>query len=266
MRPLTTIRALRLTLLVLSPLALGGCAMIPCWGEEPKPVGDVRHTYDSEMTGEPREYAMFVPTDYNRRKKHQWPLIVFLHGFGESGDDIDYVLRHGPHKHALTQPSFEFLVVAPQVRRPETLPKIRNAWLDWDADLQKIIEQVKSEYRVDENRIYLTGLSMGGFGTFAIAAEHPEMFAAVAPVCGGGKVTDVRKYEGTPFWIFHGKLDKTVPHTMSVQMYEAMKQLDMDVQFTLYPDKDHDSWTVTYENPEFYAWLLSHSLQDESES
>lgn len=259
-------RALVAVNVLVLPLLLGGCAMIPGRGEPPKPVGDVRHTYQSEMTGEPREFAMFVPTDYNQRRKYKWPLIVFLHGFGESGDDIDFVLRHGPHKHAISQPSFEFLVVAPQIRRPETLAKIRTGWIDWDADLQKIIEQVKAEYRVDESRIYLTGLSMGGFGTFAVSAEHPDMFAAVAPVCGGGRVSDVRKYEGIPFWIFHGKLDKTVPHTTSVQMYEAMKQLGMDVQFTLYPDKDHDSWTVTYENPEFYEWLLSHRLNDESES
>ena len=108
--------------------------------------------------------------------------------------------------------------------------------------------------------MYLTGLSMGGFGSFAYAAKHPGVFAAVVPICGGGDAAVADKYKGTPFWIFHGEKDSVVPVNRSVEMADAMKAMGVDVKLTLYPEANHDSWTETYANEEVYSWMLSHRL------
>lgn len=230
---------------------------------KPKPVttGFVKRTFPSILTGKPRAYGMFVPPEYNESKR-KWPVILFLHGIGERGDDIELVKKHGPLKVAMMGSKFPFLVVAPQCPKPEKgEPNLKYTWKESGEDLLTILEQVKSDYRVDPDRIYLTGLSLGGFGSFYMAAQYPGRWAAVAPICGGGDASMADKYRGTPFWVFHGEKDRVVPMSRSKEMVEAMKALGVDVKFTTYPEADHDSWTKTYENDELYAWFLSHKLE-----
>jgi predicted peptidase len=115
---------------------------------------------------------------------------------------------------------------------------------------------------VDVNRIYLTGLSMGGYGSWTLAAAHPERFAAMAPICGGGDPADAKKLKDIPTWVFHGAKDEVVPPKASEDMVEAIKTEGGDIRYTLYPEANHDSWSETYDNPELYTWFLSHSLKD----
>lgn len=105
--------------------------------------------------------------------------------------------------------------------------------------------------------MYLTGLSVGGYGTWLLAAAHPEKFAAIAPICGGGNPADARKLAKLPTWVFHGAKDPTVPLKRSEEMVEALKAAGAYPKFTVYPEAGHDSWTATYDNPEFYQWLLA---------
>lgn len=182
-----------------------------------------------------------------------------LHGFGEQGDDVKKTHFHGPIKEAAAGRKLPFIIIAPQRPKVE-IPEISRAWENIDADLMKILDEVRRDYRVDDKRLYLTGISMGGFGTYCIAALHPGMWAAVAPICGGGDPAICKTYVGTPFWIFHGKKDKLVPANRSVEMHDVMKQYGVDVKMTLYPDLEHDSWSATYANDELYSWFLSHSL------
>jgi predicted peptidase len=194
-------------------------------------------------------YLLFLPGGYGKTEKN-WPLLLFLHGMGESGHDLAKVKTHGPPKVVENKKDFPFIVVSPQCPNP------RRGW-DPDA-LNALLDDIVSRYKVDKGRIYLTGLSMGGYGTWALAAAYPHWFAAVAPICGGGNPADAKKLKDLPVWVFHGAKDNVVPPARSREMVDALKKAGADVKFTLYPDAGHDSWTETYDNPEFYKWLLKH--------
>ena len=157
-----------------------------------------------------------------------WPLLVFLHGRGETGGELAKVKVHGPIKAAASMAEFPFLVVAPH------LP-IDTYWEP--PGVLAVIDEVIARWPVDTNRIYLTGLSLGGHGTWATAAAAPARFAAIAPVSGRGDPDDACAIADVPVWAFHGVLDTVVD----------------------------DAWTPTYARPELYAWLLSHALDNGNE-
>ena len=113
-----------------------------------------------------------------------------------------------------------------------------------------------AKYPIDPDRVYLTGLSMGGFGSWMLAMEHPGRFAAAVPICGGGDPRDVARIKDLPIWVFHGGKDPTVPLARSEAMVDALRKIGGRVKLTVYPDAGHDSWTATYENEDLYAWLL----------
>jgi predicted peptidase len=190
---------------------------------------------------------LFLPAGYAESDK-KWPLMLFLHGAGETGDELAKVKIHGPPKIVESKPDFPFILVSPQ-----------SPSRGWNADaLKALLDTVMSENRVDADRVYVTGLSMGGYGAWALAAAHPEMFAAIAPICGGGNPKDADRLKPLPIWVFHGAKDRTVPLERSEEMVAALKAAGNDAKFTVYPEAGHDSWTETYDNPELYTWLLSH--------
>ena len=122
-----------------------------------------------------------------------------------------------------------------------------------------LIEDLEKNYRVDPHRIYVTGLSMGGYGTWDLATKYPGKFAAIAPICGGGKAwLAARKLNHLPIWVFHGAKDQAVPFAESQEMVDALRnQGNTAVKFTVYPEAGHDSWTESYDNQDLYTWLLS---------
>jgi len=196
-------------------------------------------------------YLLFLPDGYSVDPARRWPLILFLHGAGERGNDLSRVKIYGPPRLAEERPAdFPFIIVSPQCPEGKT----------WDPDvLLALLDEVCASHAVDENRIYLTGLSMGGMGAFELALAAPQRFAAVAPICGAGNPLWVRpEHAALPFWVFHGDQDQTVPPFMSLQMVEALKAVGAPVRFTLYPGVGHDAWTQTYANPELYQWFLQH--------
>jgi len=193
------------------------------------------------------KYLLYLPPGYEKASE-PLPLIVFLHGRGETGDDLKKVKIHGPPKVVEKKKDFPFIVVSPQAPQPRWRP----------AEVIALIDGVCDKYKVDKDRIYLTGLSMGGFGTWATAAVYPDRFAAIAPICGGGDPRTAEKLKGLPIWVFHGAKDSAVPPARSEAMVKALKEAGHEVKYTLYPDAGHDSWTVTYDNPELYKWFLEH--------
>ena len=200
-------------------------------------------------------YLLFLPEDYQKQPGKKWPLILFLHGIGERGDDLDLVKLHGIAKIVEEQPDFPFIAVSPQCPQD-------TMWREHPRTLKAILDQVMSDYAVDEQRIYLTGLSMGGFGTWGLAMAYPDLFAAIAPICGGGISELVAAIRDVPVWAFHGAEDPAVPLEASQRMVDALQAAGGNVRFTVYPGVGHDSWTQTYENPELYEWFLQHSRGD----
>lgn len=217
-----------------------------------------QHAYSFEFKGDRPAtlgYLLYLPPEYGKDPKKTWPVIFFLHGSGEKGDgkaEINKVKMHGPPKVVEKRKDFPFIVISPQC------PADQRGWRP-DV-LAGLLDDVMASHKAaDADRVYLTGLSMGGFGTWSLAARHPDKFAAIAPVCGGGDPAAADKLKGLPTWVFHGEQDKTVPIDRSQAMVDAMKKAGAtDVQFTKYPDKGHDSWTVTYDNQKLYDWFLEH--------
>jgi predicted peptidase len=193
------------------------------------------------------DYLLYLPAGYDDEKK-DWPLLVFLHGSGERGDDLDKVKIHGPPKLIAEGKQFPFIVASPQAPRRRWDPATLNAFLD----------ELVTKYRVDKDRIYLTGLSMGGAGTWSLAGAYPGRFAAIVPICGGGDPADAPRLKEIPVWVFHGAKDEAVPLSRSEEMVKALREAGAKtVEFTVYPDAEHDSWTETYANPKLYEWLLN---------
>lgn len=220
-------------------------AAAPADDKQPAPAQQEK-SFEKEITVKVKlNYLLFLPEGYDKAEK-PWPMILFLHGAGESGDDLKKVKTHGPPKIVETKKDFPFVVVSPQ-----------SPGLGWNVPaLAALVDEVTSKYRVDKDRVYLTGLSMGGFGTWSLAAAHPEKFAAIVPICGRGNTADAKKLKDMPTWVFHGAKDQTVRLQQSEVMVNAIKEAGGNPKFTIYPDAGHDSWTETYNNPELYKWLL----------
>ena len=220
-------------------------------GQQTEVVMDSDNTEDIALN-----YLLHLPGNYHDKGKDRWPLILFLHGIGERGDSLNLVKIHGIPKIVDKDKSFPFITISPQC------PLIRD-WRDLKTQdrVIKLLENVLENYKVDNDRVYITGLSMGGFGTWAIIAKRPELFAAAAPICGGGNPEDAPVLKNMPIWVFHGAKDEVIISEESKRMVKALERENGNVRFTLYPDAYHDSWTKTYENKELYDWFLSNSKE-----
>lgn len=195
-------------------------------------------------------YLLNIPADIKAKK----PLIVFLHGSGEKGNDLEKVKIHGPFKYLKTN-SIDAYVLAPQCPEGEY----------WDSEtLYRLVQKVVKENNVDQNRIYLTGLSMGGWGAWNLAFAHPEIFAALVPVCGfvdRVPMLENCKIKDIPTRIFHGLLDDVVDVSYSTTIYKKLKPCSKDITLTIFDDANHDSWTRVYDNSAIYDWMLQQKKQ-----
>lgn len=195
-------------------------------------------------------YLLGKPEGYEADAKKKWPLVIFLHGSGERGNDLEMLKKHGPPKLIAEGQKFPAVIASLQCPKNEL----------WNPHGVKAVTDhlIKTE-RIDTSRVYLTGLSMGGFGTWETAFEYPEAFAAIAPVCGGAGVRWVtaERLKTMPCWIFHGDKDGAVPVENSHKIHDALKKINAPVKLTIYPGVGHDSWTQTYGNPEFWEWLFA---------
>jgi predicted peptidase len=223
-------------------------------GKQVPGVLEVQGNAGGPVTGSTIRYLLFLPRQ-DSQAEQPWPLLLFLHGAGERGNDLELVKKHGPPKIVDHDPDFPFLVVSPQCRANER----------WNvAELIQLVDESVARYRVDAKRIYVTGLSMGGYGTWALCAAYPDRFAAAVPICGGGNPADAPHLRSLPLWVFHGAHDQIVTLQQSERMVRAVEAAGGNVKFTVYPDAEHDSWTMTYDNPDVYAWLLQHRRESTS--
>lgn len=194
-------------------------------------------------------YALHVPEGAKKAKK---PLIVFLHGSGEKGNNIELVKVNGPFDYLKTH-TLDAFVLAPQCPENEY----------WDEEvLYRLIQKVVKDNNIDEKRIYLTGLSMGGWGAWNLAFAHPDMFAALVPIAGFvDRVPMIEncKIGEIPMRIFHGLLDDVVDVSYSTAIYKKLKPCAKDIELTIFDDANHNSWTRVYDNPAIYEWMLKQS-------
>ncbi len=199
------------------------------------------------------QYLLQLPANYSADTPAGYPLILFLHGSGERGDSLPLVKAWGPPRIA-SEKGLPFIVISPQCPANEW-------WTSLLYPLSQLLDQAIATYNIDTSRIYLTGLSMGGFGTFALAQMYPRYFAAIAPVCGGGTPGLAKFSTNLPTWIFHGEVDEVVPVENSELMYKALQEAGADVKLTVFPGVNHDSWIPAYNNSGLFEWFLEHQKQ-----
>ena len=202
-----------------------------------------------------------------------YPLVVFLHGAGERGDDNVKPLIHGVKTFATDEyrKKFPCFVIAPQCPTGK-----RWVEVDWSKDSHTmpekpsdpmrltlaLIESLKSEFPIDPNRVYITGLSMGGYGSWDAIQRHPELFAAAAPVCGGGDPAGAERMVDIPVWAFHGDKDTAVKPHRSRDMIAAIEKAGGKPKYTEYPGVGHNSWVKAYSTPELYEWMFAQKKTD----
>jgi len=195
-------------------------------------------------------YLADLPAGYEADPNKKWPLILFLHGLGECGTDLQQVRSQGLAKLMGAGKQLPAFVISPQCPLPP------RGW--WETrTLVHFLDEISVKYRVDPDRIYVTGLSMGGFGTWSLALSIPDKLAAVAPICGGGDPPDAARLVHLPVWAFHGQQDSTVPVAMTTDMIAAIRKAGGHPHITIYPDLNHNSWTRAYDTEALYTWLLA---------
>jgi predicted peptidase len=191
-------------------------------------------------------YLIQLPDDYAERPS--WPLILFLHGSGERGDSLPKLNAQGLPKLIAAGKKFPAIVVSPQCPENE----------DWKpAVLSSLLDEVSAKYRIDPDQISVTGISMGGYGAWALALSFPDRFSALVPICGGGTPSEADKIRKLPIWVFHGEKDNAVSVELSLQMVKALREAGGHPHLTLYADVGHNSWTPAYDTEVLYPWLLA---------
>jgi predicted peptidase len=228
--------------------------VIETWQNRPRPGAQVCQKYVGKKAGNDVQidYLLYLPSEYDPGRK--WPLVVFLHGAGARGCDLRLVRQEGLSRLVDCGERFDFILVSPQCPEGSS----------WSPKLVvELTEHVSNSFSVDRDRAYLTGYSMGGFGTWETACYDPNRFAAIAPVAGGGDVVQARKLQDLPIWAFHGKLDRTVPLEASQRMVNAVRKCGGHVEFTVYPRYGHGICDLPYQDGRFYAWLLAQRRKQE---
>ncbi|WP_158222704.1 family 43 glycosylhydrolase [Rhodopirellula sp. MGV] len=231
-----------------------------------KPGSQTPQQFSRDQTvAQKLDYLLYLPKNYEANSGERYPLVLFLHGAGERGNNLDLVKKHGPPKLVEAGQQFPFVLVSPQCPTDQT----------WDQPtLSGLLDEIIATHSIDVDRVYLTGLSMGGYGTWDLGLAQPERFAAIAPICGGGELLQVllvpsakrEVLQQLPVRVFHGGKDPVVPVGESERMVEGLKRLGAkDVELTVYPEASHDSWTQTYDNPAFFDWMLKQNRSGSNE-
>jgi predicted peptidase len=217
--------------------------------QDPAPGTQVEQSLTTS-SGDRIDYLLYLPKNYTAAGK-KVPLMLFLHGRGESNGPLSVVAKWGPPRRLAAGEQMKYIVVSPQCP-PESF---------WSKDVQQtqllaLLEHIRKTYNLDDDRVYLTGLSMGGYGTWQLAANHPGMFAAAAPICGRGNPADATKLRDLPIWAWHGTKDTVVPFNRSVEMVDAIKAVGgTQIRFTALEHVGHASWQAAYQSADFYRWL-----------
>ena len=197
-------------------------------------------------------YLLYAPDNYSANSSN-FPLMVFLHGGGGCGNNIELVKRHGLPKELEAGLQLPFIVLAPQN------PHTKQFWDE--VALVALINHIVEEHNIDRSRIYLTGISRGGYGAWRLAINNPRLFAALAVICGASAPYVYAGYIAhMPIQVYHGAKDAIIPLQVSEQMVEALRRRGCDVRFTIFPEGAHAIWDEVYQDKQLYNWFLRHNL------
>ena len=211
-----------------------------------------KHKWDSDRYFN-FSYTQYLPSGYNENEKY--PLVFFLHGAGERGDDLDVACRHGFMKHVREDGAdYPFIIVAPQC-------PYEKYWGCYTESLIAFLDDICEKLPIDMERVYLTGLSMGGTGTWMLAMAAPERFAAIAPICGSGICWYGGALKDIPIMVYHGDCDEIVPIQNSIEMIKSVNQRGGNAQIKILYGVKHNAWDAAYAGDQLYTWLLSHKRQ-----
>jgi predicted peptidase len=198
------------------------------------------------------QYLLHLPSDYDALPDRRWPIVIYLHGLGQAGDDLDQVLRFGPPRLIGEGRQLPFIIVSPQMPAGYFWFRETNAVL-------QVLDEVSERYRVDPKRVHLTGNSMGAFGAIMLAAKAPERFASLVPICGGVSFLDSLRLRDIPIWAFHGADDPLIPVEESQRLVRLVNGLGGQAQLTVYPGVGHNAWDRAYDDPALWEWLALQS-------
>ena len=235
--------------LLLQALATAGAGTTVAGGAAPLPAaGEHVQSFSGRIVKRiALRYLLWMPPAASKPSAG-WPLLFFLHGSGERGRNLAKLKTYGPARYAAAGRQFPFVLVAPQVREG----------LAWDSDaLEALRIDLVTRLPIDPDRVLMTGLSMGGYGTWNYAVDYPDRLAAIAPVCGAGDSDRAERIKHLPVWAFHGARDDVVPIADDQAMVDALKAAGGTVRFTVYPHVGHDAWEPAYADPALYAWLMA---------
>jgi len=228
-----------------------------------------------QKDGNKMPYQILLPKNYDSKK--EYPLLLFLHGAGERGDDNELQLVHGSKMflEKEVQEKYPAIVVFPQCAKESYWSNVNGEQVDGGykftfseggeptaamKSLQLLLNDLKANYKIDSKRMYVGGLSMGGMGTFELVYRNPNTFAGAFAVCGGANIATASKMTNTNWWVFHGQEDGVVDHQYSVDMVNALKAAGAEVKFSSYPEVNHDSWTNAFAEPDFLSWIFAQRL------
>jgi predicted peptidase len=237
-----------ITIVIIAILFLG--LRVDAQENKPTPGKQVEMSFKTSDDAEV-PYLLYLPKDYQADGDKKSGLMLFLHGRGESNGPLSLVAKWGPPKFAARGDELRWIIVSPQCPKSDR----------WESETQQkrvteLLHAIIHDHNVDESRVFLTGLSMGGSGTWTMAANQPDRFAAVAPICGGGDPEQAEKLKDVPIWVFHGDQDKVVPFEKSVKMIEAIRAAGgTKIRFTSMENIGHNCWSAAYATPELYKWM-----------
>lgn len=200
-------------------------------------------------------YIIRYPEGYKEGEKY--PVIIYLHGAGGRGDDINVLKKHTFFSITAEHKDFPFVCVTPLC--------YANTWFDIFEKLQNFAQHISESEFCDASRLYLMGASMGGYTTWQLGMSRPDLFAAIVPICGGGMNWNVGRLVNVPVWAFHGEVDQAVYLCESEMMVNRLKDWGASPKLTVYPGVAHNAWEPTFRNPEVFEWLLSHRNKNEIE-
>lgn len=250
-----------------------------CFSAPAQNLGEYEKKNFTTKDGHVLPYRILYPKGYEQaspKQKQKYPLLLVLHGAGERGNDNEKQLTHGAKLFLKedNRNNFPAVVIFPQCpsenywssvkidrnKSPLSLQFDYHRPVMWPLKAAvSLVKTMRKDKRIDKKRLYITGLSMGGMGTFEALARYPKLFAAAAPICGGGDTTFCKKFaKRVPLWVFHGDKDDVVEPKHSRQMVATLQSLNADVRYSEYMDVKHNSWDNAFAEPDFISWLFSH--------